>query len=100
MSRIGQRNSKLQLRSIITFFILCAKLSRMSTTDILSLIDAEISRLEEARALIAAFRDSRYTTTATVKPKDKKKGTMSPEGRARVAKAQRERWAKQKKAAK
>lgn len=76
------------------------KLSRMSQTILLTLIDAEISRLEQGRALIAEVAKSQYTTVATDKTKRKKKGTMSPEGRARVAEAQRKRWAKQKKAVK
>jgi hypothetical protein len=70
----------------------------MSTTEILSLIDAEISRLEQARAILATIAKSQYTSNTALKTR--KKRTMSLEGRARVADAQRKRWAKLKKAAK
>ena len=69
----------------------------MSQTDILSLIEAEISRLEQARALIAEVAKSQYTV-ATAKPR--KRRTLSPEARQRIVEAQRKRWAKLKKAAK
>jgi hypothetical protein len=75
------------------------KLTGMTPPDLLSLIDAEISRLEQARALIAAVAKSQYTTAATDKTR-KKKRTLSPEARRRIAEAQRKRWAKQNKAAK
>jgi hypothetical protein len=72
------------------------------TTEILSLIDAEIAKLLQARALIATARKRRpgrpKSVSVDIKPKQKR--GMSPEGRARIAGAQRLRWAKQKKAAK
>jgi len=83
-----------------------AKLSRTSaTTNLLSLIDAEIAQLQRARALIAGAAAKKgpgrpkSAAVSTVKPK-KKKRKMSPEGRARIAAAQKARWAAQKKAAK
>jgi hypothetical protein len=57
----------------------------MNTEAILQNLDAEISRLEKARALLTGH-------TAPLK-----RGVaprVSPEGRARIAAAQRKRWAK------
>jgi hypothetical protein len=51
-------------------------------------IDAEISRLEKARALITGH-------TAPLKA-TKRRSKMSAEGRARIAAAQKKRWAKAK----
>lgn len=51
-------------------------------------IDAEISRLEKARALL---------TGHTAPLKRGKRKPMSAEGRARIAAAQKKRWAKAKK---
>jgi hypothetical protein len=67
-------------------------------TDILNLIDAEIARLQQARALIkgAAVKRKPGRPVGTGK---KKKRKLSPEGRARIAAAVKARWAKQKKAA-
>jgi hypothetical protein len=71
----------------------------MDTTEIIQTIDAEIARLEKARALLSG-----HTTTpkrgrpisskpvATTKPLKRRK--MSAEGRARIAAAQKARWAK------
>ena len=50
-------------------------------------IDAEISRLKKVRALL---------TGHTAPLKRGKRSTMSAEGRARIAAAQRKRWAKKK----
>jgi hypothetical protein len=73
----------------------------MSTADLLSLIDVEIAKLQQARALLAtasAKRPGRPVKPVIVsKEKPKRKRTMSAEGKARIAEAQRKRWAKQKK---
>jgi hypothetical protein len=57
-------------------------------------IDAEIMRLEKARALLTEH-------TAPLKrgfaPTPPKRSTMSAEGRERIAAAQRKRWAAKKK---
>jgi len=69
----------------------------MNTSDLLSHIDSEIARLQEARAILAG------NVPGARVPKGrpaKVKHTMSAEGRARIAAAQRARWAKLKKAAK
>jgi hypothetical protein len=67
----------------------------MTLTDLVSSIDSEIAILQQVRALLAGqhghVRRGR---------KPGKKRTMSAEGRARIAAAQRARWAKQKRAAK
>ena len=70
---------------------------------LLQLIDAEISRLQEVRSLLAKASNN-GTTVAVPGEKRKytkhKKHSLSPEGRARIAAAVKARWAKQKKAAK
>jgi hypothetical protein len=57
---------------------------------ILGAIDREIARLQRARALLV--RDGMAKKTVA-----KKKRVVSPEGRARIAEAQRLRWAAVKK---
>jgi hypothetical protein len=54
-------------------------------------IDAEISRLEKVRALLTG-----HTAPLERGIPDRKRSTMSAEGRARIAAAQRKRWAKKK----
>jgi hypothetical protein len=55
----------------------------MDTKQVLAELDAEIARLEQVRRLLAGAVD----------PGRKAKRTMSAEGRARIAAAQRKRWA-------
>ena len=75
----------------------------MSKPDLLSLIDAEIATLKQARALVAATdkrkpgRPVKATAIAGAKPTKRRK--MSTEARARIAAAQKARWAAQKKKA-
>jgi hypothetical protein len=73
----------------------------MSKPDLLTLIDTEIASLQQVRTLMTGrvVRGPKGLQAETVKPK-KKKRKMSPEGRARIAAAQKARWAAQKKAAK
>ena len=54
-------------------------------------IDAEISRLEKARALLTG-----HTAPLKRGMSTRKRSTMSAEGRARGGAAQRKRWAKAK----
>jgi hypothetical protein len=75
----------------------------MTTEEILQHIDAEISRLTEARNLVAGTvttkvsRSPRKSGLAAPKPRaGRSKRVISPEGRARIAAAQKLRWAKQK----
>jgi len=81
----------------------------MALTDILSSIDAEIARLTQARALLAASSSALTKASAKVGrlanpqpespkvPKRRKKRNLTPEGRARIAEAVKRRWAAQKK---
>jgi hypothetical protein len=64
----------------------------MNTSKLITAIDAEISRLQQARALLAG----NYRTGVVIR---KRKNTVSAEGRARIIAAQKKRWAQQKKAA-
>jgi len=72
----------------------------MDTTEIIKTIDAEIARLEKARALLkgdttSATRPERSLISKST-PKAPKRRKMSAEGRARIAAAQKARWAKTK----
>jgi len=69
--------------ALITFYT-----RAMNTDEIMQTIDAEISRLEKVRSLLAGH---------TAPLKRGKRSTMSAEGRARIAAAQRKRWAAKKK---
>jgi hypothetical protein len=63
----------------------------MNLDKILAEIDAEISRLKQARALLSGDGTKKTATPAT--PKKRK---MSAAARKRIGDAQRKRWAKQK----
>jgi len=67
-------------------------------TDLIKLIDAELSALRQARALIVATdkRKPGRPTKVPAAPAAKPKRKMSPEARARIAAAQKKRWAAQK----
>jgi hypothetical protein len=78
----------------------------MQLSKILAEIDLEISRLEQARTLLAGETTPSAKTTTKGKPASsgaavprKKKRNLSPEGRKRIAEAVRRRWELQKKAA-
>jgi hypothetical protein len=58
---------------------------------IVHVIDAEISRLEKVRALLAG-----HTALLKRGMPARKRNKMSAEGRARIAAAQKKRWAKKK----
>jgi hypothetical protein len=80
-------------------------LRAMTIEEILLHIDAEISRLTAARDLVAGTavpkvaRSPRKSGLALPKPRAQRtKRVISPEGRARIAAAQKLRWAKQKRA--
>lgn len=76
----------------------------MTTTQILAAVDEEISRLEQVKSLLAG--DSpRNVGTATsfgfgANTAQRKRKPLSKAARAKIAAAQRKRWAKQKAAAK
>lgn len=66
----------------------------MGTISLIAAIDAEIATLQSARKLLADV-SSKATKPAAATPR--KRHTMSAEGRAKVAAAQRKRWAAAKK---
>jgi hypothetical protein len=77
----------------------------MDTNDIVIEIDAEISRLQRARALLSSIettvkRKPGRPSGASIPRKAKAAHTMSAEARAKIAAAQKARWAKTRKAAK
>jgi len=77
----------------------------MSVESIVKEIDAEIARLEQAKQLLSGFvtpkrgagrpRANAASVQSSAKPKRR---TMSAAGRARIAAAQKARWANAKKA--
>lgn len=68
----------------------------MTTADIITEIDAEIARLERVRKLLSNGSNSQLSGPLTKKASGRKKRTLSPEARKRIADAQRKRWAAQK----
>jgi hypothetical protein len=76
----------------------------MGTASIVAALDAEITKLTQARALLAkgANLESIVGTKARVAKTSKRSGkrSLSPESRARMAEAQRKRWATAKKSGK
>ena len=80
----------------------------MALKTILAEIDAEIVRLQQAKALLSSANASEAPAVRRGRPKTavassapakpaKKKRNLSPEGRARIADAVKRRWAAQKK---
>lgn len=71
---------------------------------IIESIDAEISRLQQVRSLLAQSTGigTKIATSGRKpgRPAKKAKRTLSPEARAKIAAAQKRRWAAAKKAAK
>jgi len=67
----------------------------MTINDLISSVDSEIIVLKEVRSLLTG----RAGHTAQRGRKPARKHTMSAEGRARIAAAQRKRWAAQNRAA-
>jgi hypothetical protein len=70
----------------------------MAIENILAQIDSEISRLKQARALLAnigtvAAPSGRKAATSASKAKPRKKRFLSADARKRIADAQRKRWA-------
>ena len=73
----------------------------MPVDTLLAKIDAEIARLQKAKALlrgVGIHKTSSFSKDAEVMPvatKPAKKRRLSKEARARIAEAQRKRWAAQ-----
>ena len=82
----------------------------MDINEILSSIDAEISKLQQARTILTAGVEpaaeapkrgpGRPKKTSTASAKKSAKRVVSAEARARIAAAQKKRWAAAKKTAK
>jgi hypothetical protein len=74
----------------------------MQTNDIIAELDAEIARLQQVKALLNDTTTKRGPGRSTVSPvaSAPKKRRLSPEARARIAAAQKARWAKFRKGAK
>jgi hypothetical protein len=78
----------------------------MGIKQILTELDAEIDRLQQAKALLSGATSGIVAKRGPGRPKaavatvTKKKRNLSPEGSARIAAAVKARWAKQKKATK
>jgi hypothetical protein len=70
----------------------------MSIENVLSEIDTEIARLEQVRNLLTDTGARKLAKTSAAKGRGKKR-TLSAEGRARIAAAQKKRWAAKKRAA-
>ena len=74
----------------------------MAIMDVVEQIDAEIAKLQQARALlsdgtVAAGRGRPKGSKNVAKSPAKKKGRLSPEGRKAIADAMRKRWAEKRK---
>jgi hypothetical protein len=79
----------------------------MDVTQILAAIDAEISRLQQARQAVAALdgaspvparrpgrpKGSGNTAAAAAEEPRKRKRNLTPEGRKRIQEAMKRRWA-------
>jgi hypothetical protein len=82
----------------------------MDTQEIIAQIDFEIARLQQAKTLLSGTTAANHTAhkklgrpakaRLTIAAPIAAKRTMSPEGRARIAAAQKARWAKQRKSTK
>lgn len=86
----------------------------MEVSRIIAEIDAQISKLQQARALLAATSQSvakgpgrpkgrpagvKAASTAASKTTTQRKRKLSPEGRKRIADAMKKRWAERRKQA-
>ena len=69
----------------------------MSGNEVLASIDAEIAALQQARALLIGSDTAAVKKKTSSKKPLKKKRTLSPDARARIAEGQRKRWAAEKK---
>lgn len=80
----------------------------MNNNDILAAIDAEISKLQQVRSLLAASSNPEAILAKRGRGRPKKTATepkavkrvLSPEARKKIADAQKKRWAAAKKSAK
>lgn len=68
----------------------------MQLAEIIASIDQEIARLEQVRAILSDGTSTQASKANAGKKRARKKRTLSPEARKRIAEAQRKRWAAQK----
>jgi hypothetical protein len=68
------------------------RMVRMDTTSIIAALDAEIAKLQEARALLSRIATATVAKQVAV-PKPRKRRRLSKNARERIAAAQRKRWA-------
>jgi hypothetical protein len=68
---------------------------KMTREELVAAVDEEISRLEKVRALLLSTGGSRIAPSSFGN-RPRKKRVLSADARARIAAAQRRRWAKQK----
>jgi hypothetical protein len=79
----------------------------MAISDLLAEIDAEIGKLQQAKALLsgrtvaapARGRPKGSKNAAAKAPSKKSKRRLSPEGRRKIAEAMKRRWAERRKQA-
>ena len=74
----------------------CATLVRMNANELVTAIDSEIATLQQVRALLTG----QGGTGSHRADSPRKRRSLSADARARIAAAQRRRWAKQKRTAK
>lgn len=67
----------------------------MQVTDIIASIDQEIARLKQVRAILSDGTSTRAGNANASKKRARKRRTLSPEARKRIADAQKKRWAAQ-----
>lgn len=67
----------------------------MTREELVAAVDEEISRLEKVRSLLLSAGGSRITP-GSFGNRPRKKRVLSADARARIAAAQKRRWAKQK----
>jgi hypothetical protein len=72
----------------------------MKSKPIIAELDAEIARLQQAKALLTGTTVKRGPGRPSKSSTAPAKRILSPEARARIAAAQKARWAKVRKAAK
>ena len=68
----------------------------MPLTDIIASIDQEIARLNQVRAILSGGGAPKAGGRPSSEKVARKKRTLSPEARQRIADAQKKRWATQK----
>jgi hypothetical protein len=69
----------------------------MQVEEIIASIDQEIARLKQVRAILSGSASTQAGNPNAGKKRARKKRTLSPEARKRIAEAQKKRWAAQRK---